>query len=72
MTVRQVTTSKFAWKITSGLTGGRNLQVSEVSPTLADLVRIIELNPEATEALASFLQDLDRLDVQQALIDDNG
>lgn len=70
LTVRKVTTGKFAWKVTIGLTGERSLQVSNVSPALANLVGALESNSEATEALAAFLQDLDRLDVQQALIDD--
>lgn len=67
--VRRVTTGKFAWKVTTGLTGDRSLQVSEVSSALADLSRAIEGNPAATEALASFLSDLDELDVQQALVE---
>lgn len=70
LTVRKVTTAKFAWKVTTGLVGGRILQVGDVSPTLASLVSALGSNESATEALAAFLEDLDRLDVQQALIDD--
>ncbi len=67
--VRPVTTGKFAWKVTTGMTGDRSLQVSTVNQALAELCRAIEGNPAATEALASFLSDLDELDVQQALVD---
>jgi hypothetical protein len=70
LTVRQVTAKKFAWKFATGLTGGRSLQVSEVSPALAILARAVESSPEAAEALATFLEELDRLGLQQALIDD--
>lgn len=71
MSVRKVTTSKFAWKVTTGFTGERSLQVSgKVSPALADLAEAIEANPEAAEALVSFLDELDRLEVQATLIED--
>jgi len=70
--VRPVTTGKFAWKVTTGLTGDRSLQVSDVNAALADLSRAIDGNPMATEALASFLADLDDLDVQQALVERAG
>lgn len=68
--IRKVTTGKFAWKVTTGLRGERSLQFSEVSPALADLVEALEDNEAAVEALASFLEDLDRVDAQQALVDD--
>lgn len=68
--IRKVTTGKFAWKITMGLSGERNLQISDVSPALANLVGVLASNDAATEALAAFLEDLDRLDVQQVLIDE--
>lgn len=70
ITVRKVTTAKFVWKATTGFSGERSLQVSDVSPALANLVNALGSNEAATEALAEFLQELDRLDVQQALIDD--
>lgn len=70
ITVRKVTTGKFVWKVTIGFSGERNLQVSDVSPALASLVGAVGSNEVAAEALAAFLEDLDRLDVQQALIDD--
>lgn len=69
LVVRPVTTGKFAWKVTTGMTGDRSLQISAVNTPLADLSRAIEGNSAATEALASFLSDLDELDVQQALIE---
>ena len=71
LTVRRLTTGKFAWNLTTGLTGERSLQVSEkVSPALAALSRAVEGDPDAVEALAGFLAELARLDVQQALIED--
>lgn len=61
LTVRKVTTGKFAWKVTTGFSGERSLQVSDVSPTLASLIVALGSNESATEALAAFLEDLDRL-----------
>jgi hypothetical protein len=68
--VRKVTTVKFAWKVATGFGGERSLQVSDLSPTLVNLVAAIGSNDSATEALTAFLEDLDRLDLQQPLIDD--
>lgn len=70
ITVRKVTTGKFAWKVTTGFSGERSLQVSDVSPALTDLVSALNSNDVATAALTAFLEELDRLDVQQAMIDD--
>jgi hypothetical protein len=68
--VRKVTTGKFAWRVATDLKGERSLQIGDVSPALADLVSALGSNEAAAEALAAFLEDLDRLDVQQTLIDD--
>lgn len=70
LSVHKVTTKKFAWKVTTGFSGERSLQVSEVSPALADLVEALGSNEAATEALAAFLEELDQVDAQQALVDD--
>ncbi|MGH0275907.1 ATP-binding protein [Sinorhizobium meliloti] len=72
ITIRPVSTNKFAWKISDGFTGGRILQVSSASPALAELARVLESDSEAAAALAVFLEELDQLDVQQALISDSG
>lgn len=70
ITVRKVTTGKFAWKITTDLKGDRSLQIGDVSPALVELAGVLGSNDVGAEALAAFLEDLDRLDVQQTLIDD--
>ncbi|MCA0058031.1 ATP-binding protein [Mesorhizobium sp. B261B1A] len=70
ITVRKVTTGKFAWKITTDLKGDRSLQIGDVSPALVELAGVLGSSDVGAEALAAFLEDLDRLDVQQALIDD--
>ncbi|MER9385527.1 ATP-binding protein [Mesorhizobium sp. M0435] len=69
ITIRPVTTAKFAWKISDGFNGDRVLQVSSTSSALVELARAVESNPEATAALAAFLEELDQVDVQQALIE---
>jgi len=69
-TVRKVTTSKFVWKVTTGFNGERSLQVSDRCAPLANLVDVLGSNAVATEALVAFLEDLDRVETQQALIDD--
>ena len=71
MTVRQVTTKKFAWQLSHGFEGERTLQVSKVIPSLYELANAIGSNPEAMEALAAFLEDLDQSDVQQTFIEDS-
>jgi ATP phosphoribosyltransferase regulatory subunit HisZ len=68
--VRKVTTSKFAWRVTTDLKGDRSLQIGDASPTLSALVSALGTNQRATDALTAFLEDLDRLDLQQALLDD--
>lgn len=70
ITIRPVTTTKFAWKIADGFTGGRILQISTAFPALANLAQAVEAYPEAVGALATFLEDLDQADVQQALIEE--
>lgn len=70
ITVRKVTTGKFAWKITTDLKGDRSLQIGDVSPALVELAGVLGSNDVGAEALTAFLEDLDRLDVQQTMIDD--
>lgn len=68
--VRKVTSTKFAWQLVEGLTGDRTLQVSGLSPALGELADAVAGDPVARDALIAFLEDLDRVDAQQALIDD--
>ncbi|UVK55608.1 ATP-binding protein [Mesorhizobium sp. AR02] len=70
ITVRKVTTGKFAWRIATDLRGSRSLQIGDVSPALVELASALGTSDVGTEALAAFLEELDRLDLQQMLIDD--
>lgn len=70
ITIRNVTSSKFAWKLSEGLLGGRMLQIGSASPGLNDLARAVGSNSEAVAALAAFLEELDEADVQSALVDE--
>jgi len=66
--IRDVKTNRFLWKLTKGMTGALDLQVSEVNPNLAALVRQIRADPQAVAHLAAFLGGLDEADVQKALL----
>jgi hypothetical protein len=69
VTVRPVTTNRFLWKVTQNmLTGGRELQVSDRDPDLAAVFRRVKDDPQAAAHLAAFLETLDGLDVQKALL----
>lgn len=68
--VRPVTTSKFLWKFTQNLaTGGRELQVSDHDQHLAAVMRRVKDDPQSSAHLAAFLETLDRLEVQTALLE---
>ncbi len=43
--VKEVKTDKFVWKMAKGMTGGFDLQVSEMNPSLSALVRQIRADP---------------------------
>jgi hypothetical protein len=66
--VRDVKTDRFVWKLSKGLMGGMDLQVSEVSPDLAALVKQIRADPQAMAHLAAFLGSLDTAEVQRSLL----
>lgn len=66
--VRNVKTQKFLWKFTTGMTGGRDLQVSDHDPNLAELVRHIGANPDALGHFSAFLEALDKVGVQKQLL----
>lgn len=68
--VKDVKTDKFLWKLTRGMTGSLDLQVSEASPNLAALVKQIRGDQVAVAHLAAFLGSLDDAEVQKALLND--
>jgi hypothetical protein len=50
------------------MTGALDLQVSDMNPELAALVRQIRADPQALADLAAFLVALDEADVQKSLL----
>lgn len=69
VTVRTVTSKTFMWKLTDNMvTGGRELWVSDRDPDLAAVFRRVKDDPVAAAHLAAFLEALDGLEVQKALI----
>jgi hypothetical protein len=70
--VRPVTTEKFLWKFATNLaTGGRELQVSDRDQNLAAVMRRVKDDPQASAHLAAFLEMLDGLDVQTAILEES-
>ncbi len=69
--LKEVATDKFVWKVTKGLTGSLDIQVSGISPELSTLVKQIQSDPLALSYLANFLSGLDELEVQKSLIAGN-
>jgi hypothetical protein len=68
VTIRKVKTDKFLWKVSTGLTGGLEVQISESETFLGELVEEVGTNPEAMASLARFLGRLDTVDAQKALL----
>jgi hypothetical protein len=66
--VREVKTDKFLWKVSKGLTGSVEVQISESASGLGELVRSISANPQALVHFAQFLGQLDRVDAQAKLM----
>jgi hypothetical protein len=66
--VKEVKTEKFVWKVTKSLSGSLDIQVSELNPDLAALIKQIQSDPHALTHLAAFLGKLDDMDAQQKLI----
>lgn len=66
--VRQVKTDKFLWKVSKGLTGSVEVQISEAASGLGELVHSISANPQALIHFAHFLGQLDRVDAQAKLM----
>ena len=70
--VKAVKTDKFFWKLTKGITGEVAVQVSEMNPSLAALIKQIGNDPRAVAHLASFLGELDEVEVQKYLLAGRG
>lgn len=68
--IRKVTSTRFAWKVAEDLRGDRTLQVGDVSAALVSLASAVEGDPEAAEALAAFLTELDGVGAQGLLVGD--
>jgi hypothetical protein len=66
--VKAVKTEKFVWKVTTGMTGEINVQVSDLNPSLSALVKQIEKDPRAIAHLATFLGGLDKVEAQKYLL----
>lgn len=61
-------TDKFLWKVSPGLTGGREVQISESEQDLGELVREISASAQAMDSLARFLDRLDKIGLQRELL----
>lgn len=66
--VKEVKTDKFMWKVTRGMTGSLDIQISELNPGLSALVRQIRSDPHALGFLADFLGGLDEVEAQKHLM----
>lgn len=66
--VKPVKTDKFVWKVGRNLTGGLDMQVSELDPSLSALVKRIGNDPQAISLLATFLSGLDDVETQKYLL----
>lgn len=70
--LKTVRTDKFVWKVTNGMTGELNVQVSEVDANLLALVKHIGNDACAIAHLATFLGNLDKVDTQKTLLAKKG
>ncbi|MEF2251285.1 ATP-binding protein [Ralstonia solanacearum] len=66
--IKEVKTDKFVWKLTKGMTGSVDIQVSELSPALSALVKQIRTDPQALAHLATFLGGLDEVQARKQLM----
>jgi hypothetical protein len=66
--VKEVKTDKFIWKVTKGLTGSVDIQVSDLSPSLSALVKQLRSDPQSLAHLADFLSGLDEVEIQKQLM----
>ncbi len=68
ISVKRVTTERFLWKLTKGMTGAMDIQVSNRDDNLSALLQLIETDQAAVAHLAAFLGNLDEVDVQKLLL----
>jgi hypothetical protein len=68
VTVKDVKTDKFVWKVTKGMMGTVDVQVSELNPSLVALVKQIRTDSYAISHLAAFLGGLDEASVRKHLL----
>lgn len=69
ISVKDVKTDKFIWKLTKGVTGALDVvQVSQLDPNLSALVKQIRSDENAVAHLADFLGRLDEVDAQRHLL----
>jgi hypothetical protein len=66
--VKTVKTEKFVWKVSRGITGALDVQVSDLNPGLCALVKQIGDDAHAIAHLAAFLDGLDEVEVQKYLL----
>jgi hypothetical protein len=66
--VKTVNTKKFVWKVTRGITGAIDVQVSDLDSGLSALVKQIGNDARAIAHLATFLAGLDEVEVQKYLL----
>ncbi len=66
--IKEVKTDKFVWKVTKGMTGSVDIQVSELNPSLSALVKQIRADPHALAHLVAFLGGLDEVEAQKQLM----
>ncbi|MFC3677778.1 ATP-binding protein [Ferrovibrio xuzhouensis] len=69
VSVTDVSTDKFLWKVSTGLTGLVDLQFSAVSTDLSGLIKQIQDDEIAVEYLTNFLRKLDDIGVQRLLLE---
>ncbi|HEY0947145.1 MAG TPA: ATP-binding protein [Opitutaceae bacterium] len=67
--VRTVTTGKFLWRVHRGFGGQESVEVSDASPHLATLAKVVTKDAAACVALASFLRELDGVGAQAKLLE---
>lgn len=66
--IKEVKTDKFVWKVTRGMTGSVDIQVSEINASLFALVKQLRSDPQAIALLADFLGRLDDVEAQTQLM----
>jgi hypothetical protein len=65
---RTVKSEMFAWKIGKSMSGAKDVQVSDKEHALATLLASVNFDPVALASLVGFLERLDKVDTQKALL----